>query len=215
MPPGVPRFHPIGKNFLDFFGRFRSQTRNMEGLYSGIIPVSLVDRFRDDDEGSVFGLSAASPGLANELTSIAWGSAENDWELHALWFRVAVGGIVAGSLSWNHLFTPIDPYNPVATPNPVGFFVPGLILNKSFTLGSVTAVGGTNPVLAPIIGPVFDPSYIIVAGNPLAQFGIRYFDPPLRVYRNVTLAMQSLNSLPPNPQRLEVEILYTERPRST
>lgn len=218
-PGSPPRWLPHARNLQDFLGRWSSPVGNLRSVLEGVIPVALVDRFRDDTEGSVFGLSASTPGVAGFFPAVAWGSAVNDWELHQLWFRSSLAPVLR--IPAAHLFTPIDPYNPVATPAPVGFFVPGLLLNKPFTLGSVTAVAGGNAALAPIIGPVLDAEFAFDSGAPGLQ--LRYpirtggwkFDPPIRVYRGVTLALQGVEAIPAFLHPLEVEILYTERPRVT
>lgn len=219
----APGWKDHARNLQDWFGTWASTTRNIRAVWDGLIPVAVIDRFRDDSEGSVFGISAFTTGLAGEQSAVAMGSSINDVELLSIACRSIFfpsGAVLANDTF--HLFTPINPYNPVATPNPVGFFSPGLITNKSFTFGTVTAVAGTNPVLPAIIGFEWhNPWNVNTAAFGALAFGFANglnvvdFDPPIRVYRDTTLAVQQ--TFPPGGGSFSMlaSFLYRERPRTT
>lgn len=215
-PGSAPTWRDHARNFSDWFSTWASTTRNVRAIYDGVIPVALIDRFRDDNEGSLFAVQAATAGLAGSRSSVVIGSAENDFQLHALTFRLTPGIAVVSIPLELHLFTPIDPYNPVAVPSPVGFFQPGLITNKAFTFGSVLAVAGTNPLLPPVFGMLFVQQFNInPAGSASDNDGrVVYFDPPVRVYRDGTLALQGLTPVSATAWTLEASFLYSERPRA-
>lgn len=174
------------------------------------IPVVVVDRFRDDEEGSVFGLHARGGSVGLEFPSVSFGSGVNDWELLAV-TSLSYSSTSVPSTVGIHLFTPIFPYNPALNPSPVGFFRPALINNRAFTFGTVTAVGGSNPAFPPIAGPSVMP---FVAGSFTLDFAQPIeFDPPIRVYRDTTLTFQWFGSTLPVGLSIFVDILYVERPK--
>jgi len=189
-------------------------------MMDSVLPVVVVDRFRDDDEGSIFGINAFCSGTANEFPSCSFGSGENDWELlaiTALW--VDWNLLISSSKTLEfHLFTPINPYNPVQTPAPAGFFQTGLLTNRAFTFGTVIGLGGTNPAPPTIPGPtlnefIFPASQGTIRNCFEAQPGPVY-DPPIRIYRNVTLTIQFIGTIGVViPTRMVCSILYRERPK--
>lgn len=221
----LPTWKDHARNFQDWFGSWGSSTRNVQAIYDGVVPVAVVDEFRDDTQGSLYAISAFTPGLFGEHSAVAMGSAVNDIEVFSVSARAIhqPGGFALGNNDPLHLFTPINPYNPVANPLPVGFFSPGLITNKAFTFGSVTAVAGTNAVLPLIIGFEWNNPWI---HSDASQGGVAFgwasgldvvrFDPPIRVYRNTTLAVQQLDAIGPGELvQFQVTFLYRERPRTT
>lgn len=212
-----PTWRSVTKNTLDFFGRWGDSRTNLRGMMDTVIPVAVVDNFRDDDRGSVFGTSAfATAGPANELPSVSFGSDVNDWELLQItsWevrFSTRINRIVQ-----DHMFTPFN-YNPAATVSPVGTFAPGLINNRDFTFGSVRGVGGYNPVVPPLIGATWlgpfgsltDRSSVVPFAHPGLQMAL-----PIRVYKDVTLTFQYVGTLGVGELvDLDVSILYRERPK--
>ncbi len=215
----TPSWRPITKRTLDFFGRWGDPRTNLRSMLSGVMPVAVVDRFRDDDEGSIYGINAFSGGTANEFPAVAFGSGTNDWELLA---------ITALWVDWNlaqfskdfefHMFTPINPYNPVLTPSPVGFFNNGLLTNRAFTFGTVIALGGTNPNVPVILGPTLNQRQAGVGSTGEFQCfrsaSAPVFDPPIRIYRDTTLAIQFIGGIGITvPTAMVCSILYRERPK--
>lgn len=214
-----PQWRPITKRALDLFGRWGDPRTNLRSMMDSIIPVIVVDTFRGDEEGSVFGISAfASGGPANQNPSVNFFSADNDWELLQITsWEVKFDGGIQTRLIQDHIFTPIAPYNPAETVSPVGFFAPGMLNNRSFTLGSVRALGGYNPVNPPFIGATFlgpfisntNRSSVVPFGHETGIVGL-----PIRVYRNVTLTFQFVGTLVPGERvDMDVAIIYRERPK--
>jgi hypothetical protein len=186
-------------------------------MLDAALPVVVVDRFRDDDEGSIFGIDAFCTGNNNQFPSISFGSPINDWEMVAVQqISIDWAGLGGTKLMGMHMFTPIAPYNPALNLAPAGFFQPGLLLNRAFTFGSVNAVGGTNPNLPALFGPaVFGPTTSSFTGlSRLFTSGIRHvYDPPIRVYKDITLSFQWTGDIGATPLAMFMSILYRERPK--
>jgi len=221
MPvPGID-FIAAPHSFLDFFGRLGIQSTNIRGIYNALFPMALIRRDRDDQEGSVFAMTVETPGAANQFSAAAFGSAFNDWELLALNIshRPPNTGVVYDTHF--HVFSPLAPYNPVATPNPVGIFTPGLITNHATTFGTVGGIGGYAPTLPIAQGLMLRRfrSAITANGTWLAttfEPGLStYVDPPIRLYRDQTIAVQSLTAFAGGGLGLAVAILYREFARVT
>lgn len=159
--PGVG-FRPFARNMIGWareWGTLRQE--NFRAVFNAVIPVSVVDRFRDNDEGSVFGLRVISGGISQalgpgEITAIIFFSTDPNVEFHVHsvnWhydfdttnavFRIVEMGVM--------MYTPIAPHNPVAIA-PVGLFVPGLITTEMFTFGSVRGIAGRSTVDATVPG---------------------------------------------------------------
>lgn len=214
-PPGSGWAQNV-RNFQDLFTRWGGAGDNIRGLLNLAIPTVVVDRFRDDSEGSIYGITAFTNGANSEFSSVAFGSAENDWEIHAVTcvIRLVPAPPNFRDYGW-HMFTPIAPYNPVLNLNPVGFFQPGLINNRAFTFGTVNAIGGTNPAFPGISGPI---GWLQgLTGSPnfrMMPLDVAYrFDPPLRIPRDVTFTVQNLTTFVDIRQEIHVSLLYNERPR--
>jgi len=213
-----PTWRSITKNTLDFFGRWGDGRTNLRSMMDSVIPVAVVDRFRDDDEGSVFGTSAfASGGPAGEFPSVSFGSDVNDWELLQIigWEMTFSTSIVR--VMQAQVFTPFN-YNPALTVAPVGTFAPGLINNRAFTFGSVRGVGGYNPAIPPLIGPSYLGPFISTGGvartNIVPFSNTGHLGLPIRVYRNVTLTFQWVGTVGgAELVDTDVAILYRERPK--
>ena len=215
-----PSWRPITKRTLDLFGRWGDPRTQLRGMMDMVLPVAVVDRFRDDDEGSIFGLNAFTTGPVGEFPSISFGSNVNDWELLQIASISMDYNSGAGTLIQAiHMFTPIAPYNPATTIVPLGFFTPGMINNRAFTLGSVQAIGGTTPLPPVVLGPEVVPRAQQVsfpAISPITNDFLSYqpFNPPIRIYRDVTLTIQYVGSLPGGvPAEMTVSIIYRERPK--
>lgn len=188
-------------------------------MLSGIIPVAIVDDFKDDDRGSIFGINAFTGGTANQFPAVSWGSSQNDWEVLAVTsLLVNYNFLVMGNLlNEFHMFTPIAPYNPVQTLNPAGFFPTGLITNRAFTFGTVVALGGSNPAVPLLIGPTLGSHTVSTTSardNKWHRVPWQRFDPPIRIYKDVTFTIQYIGTIGVAiPTAMEVSILYRERPK--
>jgi len=213
---GLDYLAPV-RSFRNFFGRYGTTRGSIRGIWNGLIPVAVVDRYRDDTEGSVFGITWPSSTPASMLPAFAFGSPTDDWEL--LQINVGEFNSAAGASEQFHymLYTPDSTYIPVQNAAPALIGTPGLNNDFAFTLGSVTAIGGWNPAVLPARdGYVFSANTV---RGPAFLFGIGWrspttFDPPIRVYRDVTLGVigRNISLSSRNPW---VSILYRIRPRTT
>lgn len=213
----APDFTPTNKNLSGLLGRWGALSRNFASLFRGVLPVVVVDRFRDDDEGSVWSMEVLGPAaVGGELPACMLANLGDSVELELLALSVRVPGLfnLAGLVVCD-LFTPIDPYNPVVN-NAAGLFIPGLITNAPFTFGVARGLSGSNPVVNSPGGFTFDlpiqltetgstPDRNIVLGRVLS------FDPPIRVYRDGQLAVQLRAAFP----NFACSFLYRERPTRT
>lgn len=208
---GIPRWRPITKRTLDLFGRWGDSRSQLRGMLDHALPVVVVDRYRDDDEGSIYGISAnGQSGGGTGFPSVSFGSAVNDWELLAV-TSMSYSAVNVPFTVGIHMFTPIAPYNPALNIAPAGFFNPALINNRAFTFGSVQALGGNNPTFPPLAGPALMP---FVRGNLTLDFAQPVtFDPPVRVYRDTTLTFQWFGQIGNGGLTLFIDILYVERPK--
>lgn len=119
-----------------------------------MVPVSVVERWRGELGGSLYGISAATNGRLGFRPACEFFSIRSDWELRALnisFPTMATVGLTAGP-DWYqifcHLFTPFGGYVPTET-DTVGFFGPQLITSTPFTQGTVRGQAGVNAVNAP------------------------------------------------------------------
>jgi hypothetical protein len=238
--PGVG-FIPYSRNMLRWareWGTLRGD--NFRSVFNSVIPVSVVDRFRDDDEGSVFGIWVESAGsvVLGERPACIFFSIDPAVEFHvhsANWSYDGDMNVAAGIQDQGvKMYTPIAPQNPVEI-SPVGLFVPGLITNENFTFGAVRGIVGrslvsgfpegfrlnetteglSNTTLNQIpksSAYAFDVAGMDFMADRRSQ-NTRYFDPPVRVRSNQTLAFQTLvgNTASVDDWDLSVSILYTER----
>ena len=210
------------KRLEDFLGRWGARSLNIAKLWSTVVPVAVVDRFRDDSEGSIRAVPFEHTGVPLEFTGAALFVDSSDpfapdLEIHGLWVGIdgRASATESSSLSfsmWN-LFTPIAPYNPVLN-NTVGPFANGLMLDKDFTFGRALCLTGTNPVAAPFQGLIFKGERDTLPLNIIGRGRYLRFDPPLRVYRGVTLAVQTFLLDPAKSTHIIGSFFYTERPRA-
>jgi len=219
-PP--PAWRTITKRTLDLFGRWGDSRTMLRSMLDSVIPVAIVDRFRDDDEGSIFGIRAFTVGgPANQFPSVSFGSAVNDWELLGITsFGTFRNGRMGSGLYDAHIFTPIDPYNPAATPAPAAVFPSGLLTNRSFTFGTVRGLAGYNAALPPIFGPSIAGPFFSDSPNQWVSFletmgKFQTIPVPLRIYRDVTLTIQyhGFLGVGANPMEIDTSIIYRERPK--
>ena len=143
------------RRYQGFFGRWGAKA-NLRGVLNYVLPVAVVDRFQGIEEGSYRAITAITDGALNEYPACFFGgisgvTTRDDVELEIVQIRVALGVDALTPPGYNlvaHMFTPIAPYNPVTNLNPVGTFLPGMMLDPAFTRGSMIGFGGSNPALS-------------------------------------------------------------------
>lgn len=213
---GLDYLAPV-RAFRNFFGRYGTTAGAIRGVFNGIIPVAVVDRYRDDTEGSLFALSMLSSTPAGGLPAFAVGSPTEDWELLSATCAHLMQSWTGTRVSTCYVYTPDSTYVPVVTPSPPGFWQPGLNTDWSFTLGSVLGAAGWNVALPPRLGFAIQSmrTGFNFAGWTIAERGPYRFDPPIRVYRDVTLGF--IIDLPVTAETtvFSMSILYRVRPRTT
>lgn len=214
---GGPTWLAPVRAMRNLFGRYGITGGQIRGLYSGIVPVAVVDRYRDDSEGSLYGMTMVNVTGVLQYPAFAMGSGVDDWEVLAL----NCGGYFPSPMGFDDwlvpfVYSPDSTYLPVVTVNPLGFYEPGLVTNWSYTLGSVQGLCGSNPTLPPRIGFYPTGTYqtrldvgTSTQGNAFA------FDPPLRVYRDTTLGIILDIALTGTTPSFFVSVLYRIRPRTT
>lgn len=221
MPIAGLDYIPPVRSFRNFFGRYGTTAGSIRGVFNGVIPVAVIDRYRDDTEGSVFALSATAQAIANTNAAFAVGSATDDWEL--LWanWGLFFPGLEPAANEFNLMvYTPDFTFNPVTTPAPAGFFVPGMNTDFAFTLGSVSMVAGhrvglpTRFGLFPFMSFGWTPASTQPNSLEIRQRPMTTFDPPIRVYRDVTLGFLMLEAAT-RAMDVTVSIGYRIRPRTT
>ena len=151
-------FLDTARNFLGLANKWGTTGGNpLRGLFSAVIPVTVVERFRDTDEGGPFGLTGFTAGFGTslfpvrdaEFPAVCFTSPTTDWELHRVnisFDRAAPsipGGLQLNYQEFVEMYTPFAPYNPCQN-NTTGLFRPGLIGRVPFVFGGVFATAGTN-----------------------------------------------------------------------
>lgn len=215
------------RRFQRFFRRWGALS-NLRSVLNYVQPVTLVDRFRDDDEGSLFAVYFETGSAVNEHPAILFGSNVETVDLEIVglqaWYSWQAPPL--GVFVWNmlcHVFTPLAPYNPVANVNPVGVGVPGLMTNERFTRGNSYAIGGHNPALPAYPGWT---GWVCARGARQTNIGdaglwfavgvdgianILPNERPLRLYGTDGVSIQLVNPGGGLPLALAVTILYRER----
>ena len=126
----------------------------IRSIFNAVIPVTVIERWYGELEGSLFGLSGGTLGNFGLRPAVTFVSEFADWELHAIncWYPVmATNGVTGGPSDYRvatNLFTPIDAYDPTQF-GPSGPFGPQLVTNANFDQGTVRGFGGTNPINSP------------------------------------------------------------------
>lgn len=216
---GLDFVAPAVRTMRNFFGRFGTVGASFRGVFNGIVPVAVIDRFRDDTEGSQFGLTATAIVPANRNAAFSMGSVNDDWELHRLSWGVFNAVAPAATIRQNlMIYTPDFTFTPVTTPAPVGFFVPGLNTDFAFTLSSVNCVAGHNPGVPARFG-IFPFTTLTFRSTGGPSFGNVQntsvaFDPPIRVYRDVSLGFTVVEQATVATEHT-ISASYTVRPRTT
>jgi len=217
---GLDFLAPAVRTMRNFYGRFGTVgNASIRGVYNGLLPVAVVDRFRDDTEGSLFSLTATAQAIAGSHAAFTMGSVTDDWELHALSWGIFFASAPGSTTRLNLMvYTPDFTFIPVVTPAPAGFFVPGLNPDFAFTLGSLTAIAGHNPTLPGRFGrfpfSTLTMSSLASPPNTNTQNAEVRFDPPIRIYRDVSLGMTIIER-PTVAVDHTISATYTIRPRTT
>ena len=223
MPVGRIDWLPPVRSFRNFFGTYGTTSGSIRGVLNGIMPVAVVDRYRDDEEGSHFAITATALVAAGQHGAFSFGSTTDDWELlsaNVSYFFSA--GIPQGSVWCTRnlmMYTPDASYQPVVTPSPVGIWIPGLQTDWSFTNGSVVGFTGHNPTLPGIFGSFpFETNNTSRTATPLVSVDFQRnetrFDPPIRVYRDVSLGFVIVETFDRQIDAT-MTIRYRIRPRTT
>lgn len=127
----------------------------IRSIFNAVIPVTVVERWYGELDGSLFGLTAGFEGLLAHRPSVEFFSESRDWELHSINLNYPLminNGGTGGSVQYRivtTLFTAFAGYNPIEF-NPTILFGPQLITNETFNQGTVRGQGGANPVNNPL-----------------------------------------------------------------
>lgn len=231
IDPGLGT-HSSSRAFQGFLGRWGIAGANLRSVWNTVFPVAIVDRYRGEEEGSLYALTAETPGALNEHPAIFFGAiseveTRDNVELEIIGISAGFGASATPPDSIDpglfHVFTPIAPYNPVVNLNPVGVFIPGMFLNRAFTRGSGIAFAGTNPAFPAYEGAIGwqthmrrDSQLSTTPNRSLAEFeaGNMYLPEPIRIHAGFGLAFQLFN---PGSLilRLRVSLLYRQRTEQT
>jgi len=126
----------------------------IRSILNAVIPVTVVERWYGELEGSLFGLSAGTVGSFGLRPAVEFFSAFADWELHAINCNYPIMGTVGATGGPTEyrvattLFTPVGSFNPTQF-SPVGPFGPQLVTNANFDQGTVRGFAGVNPLNNP------------------------------------------------------------------
>jgi hypothetical protein len=220
---GIDWLAPV-RSFRNFFGTYGTTQGSIRGVLNAIVPVAIVDRYRDDEEGSLFALTATANVNAGDHAAFVFGSPSDDWELYAVNKAIFFpNGLPTDPTQWLTfnlmMYTPDSTYQPVEFPSPAGLYVPGLNLDWAFTVGSVTGIAGYNTTLPPRFGcfPFETQNKAQTSANlpgPDFHTSERVFDPPIRVYRDVSLGFIMIGTFNKDYD-VSVSIRYRLRQRTT
>jgi len=111
-----------------------------------VLPVTVVERWFGEIEGSLFGLTAGVGHLAGHRPAVEFFSERVDWQLHKMniWYPAQAVPAPGGPTDYRvvtSLFTAPGNFNPIAVA-PTAEFGPQLVTNLSFTQGAVRGQGG-------------------------------------------------------------------------
>lgn len=141
-------------------------------------------------------MSCTAQCASGNHAAFAFGSSQDDWELVAANVSYFWPSGLPPSPTWLTrnlmMYTPDASYTPIQNFSPAGFYVPGLQTDWSFTLGSVKGFVGYNGTLPGIFGSFpFETHNTSSSSTPLVSVDFQTnevrFDPPIRIYRDVTL----------------------------
>lgn len=217
IDPGIGTL-PAQRSSRRFFQLWRT-SGSLRSIWNTIVPVSVVQRYRSEDEGSHRALTVESWGTANEFsavyvgTDITSGGENYIIEIDALNSHRLCPAAVSPFPVDLHLFTPLNPYNPVSTLSPFGIYTPGLFLDPSFTEGTFIGFGGSNPSLPSYVGLTLEKfDSVMSAARWYANHTetLLTFDPPLRIYPGSGICLQMRSKVVTQPIYLNATFLYRE-----
>jgi len=123
-------------------------------IFNAVVPVTIVERWYGELDGSLFGLTTGTAGFVGFRPSVEFFSDSRDWEMHSInvsWPVMANVGATAGALRYRivcHMFSASGGYNPIQF-NQVGPFGPQLVTNANFDQGTVRSLAGVSPTNSP------------------------------------------------------------------
>jgi len=216
------------KDLSRLFRRWGSHATNIRGVFNGILPVQIVDRWRDDDEGSLFAMTiwADGSGLgAGWHPAVVIGAIDDMTEIEILgwqaWYRWRSTFTPGLSIPHKmHLFTPIVPYSPIEVASPSGFYTPGLITDYGFSFGQCRGIAGGASALD--TAPSYHGYQVFQTQqtspgisrwySAADQAGSLSLDRPIRMPPETSFAWQFEN-YPASSRKvdLQVSVLYRER----
>lgn len=126
----------------------------LRSIFNAVVPVTIVERWYGELDGSIFGLTAGTPGATGFRPSVEFFSFQRDWELHSInvsypiMATVGAGGPTPYRIITS-LFTAFAGFNPIEF-DPTILFGPQLITNTTFNQGSVRGQGGVAPINSPL-----------------------------------------------------------------
>lgn len=220
VDPGLGTIQPaVGSQ--RFFKRWGA-IGNLRSIWNSVVPVAQVDRWRNEEEGTFYGMSVASYGAANNYTAAALvaptgqpGYPNTILEVQRINISWQVPAAVGQINVDFHVMSPETGYNPIATLNPVGIYRAGLSTQPAGGWGSATGFGGYTNTLsaqgtgyrlqlfttsAPTVGYWFTVSSLV--SQP--------FDPPLRFMQGRPCVVQWRYRHATVPFWLIVSFLYRE-----
>jgi len=127
----------------------------LRGIFNAVIPVTIVERWFGELDGSLFGLTAGTTATAGFRPAVEFFSASRDWELHSINVSYPLQSATSGGAAptdyriITSLFTAFAGFNPIEF-NPTILFGPQLITNETFNQGTVRGQGGVNPINSPL-----------------------------------------------------------------
>jgi len=127
----------------------------IRSIFNAVIPVTIVERWYGELDGSLSGITVGTPGALGFRPSCELFSDSADWELHALnivYPTMATVGLTAGA-NWYriqaHIYTALLGFDPIEF-NPTIVFGPVLITNASVNQGTVRGQAGVAPTNNPL-----------------------------------------------------------------
>jgi len=126
----------------------------IQRILNAVIPVTVVERWYGELEGSIFGLTSGTAGSFGLRPAVRFVSDFADWELHAInvaYPIMATVGATGGPSEYRiatTMFSPVGGFDPTQF-SPVGPFGPQLVTNANFDQGSVRGFAGVNPLNNP------------------------------------------------------------------
>lgn len=126
----------------------------IRSILNACIPVSIIERWYGELDGSLFGGTAGTLGGIGFRPAVEYWSDTRDWELHSLqviYPQMLNTGGTGGPFLYRvnaTLYTAHSGFNPVEF-NPTAIFGPQLVTNTNFDQGTVRSQAGLSPINNP------------------------------------------------------------------